>query len=51
LTAHNAVFSKPQKEDDPSFWSCKLETKTALCAFAKVLGMHIIEQFRLPASE
>ena len=51
LTAHNAVFSKPQKEDDPSFWSCKLETKTALCAFAKLLGMHIIEQFRLPASE
>ena len=46
LTAHNAVFTKPSKEDDQSFWSCKQDTKTALCSFAKLLGMHIIEQYR-----
>jgi hypothetical protein len=45
LTAHNAVF-RPNKDDEPSFWSCRQETKTALCAFAQSLGIQIIEQFR-----
>jgi hypothetical protein len=51
LTAHNAVFCKPGKEDEPSFWSCKQDTKTALCTFAKLLGMHVIEQYRAPGVE
>jgi len=50
LTAHNAVFSKPGKEDEPSFWSCKQDTKTALCLFAQLLGMKVIEQYRAPES-